>query len=606
MQVPFIHRGKHMKLKTTMRPILSALLAATAASALPLSAHAFSFGDPDGVHGSFDTTVSYGAAWRAESRDPTLIQVANGGRGSSTSINTDDGDLNYDKNKIISSLLKVNHDLDLSYSNFGLFARAFYFYDFENSDHRTGPGPIVNNVVGNGYTYGPLAERRIGRDAQFLDAYVRGDFKFFGERSTQLRLGNQVVSWGESTYIPNSLNVINPIDLARFRTPGSELKEALLPTPMLWAAQEITANVRAEVFSIFNFNKVRLDPRGSFFSTNDIISDDATKIYLLGNDQHFGGLSAWLDRTPDRSAKDHGEYGLALRVMSPELHNTEFGLYYMNVHSRAPIISFKRGGPNIMTSAANAATYFVEYPEDIHLTGLSFNTMGPWGMALQGEYSYRSKQPLQLAITGALIPASVGYANSITGGTAAATAVPIGSEISGYRRVKMHQAQVTGTKSIPMVLGADQLVVVGEVGYTYLDLPSSLFFAGTGETTPSGTYGAPATGAGLGGASRNSWGYVLTASAEYNNAIGAIRLTPRTSFSHGVKGVSPTFSQGVRSLSLGVSATLKEQWKADLSYTSFFGGRSFDNVAIGGVPTVTNTNPLKDRDFYAASISYSF
>ncbi len=595
-----------MKFKTTMRPIVSALLAATTVMTLPLSAHAFSFGDSDGVHGSFDTTISYGAAWRADERDPTLIQVGNGGRGSSASINTDDGNLNYDKNKVISSVLKVNHDLDLSYSNFGFFARAFYFYDFENVDHRTGPAPVANGIRGTGYTFGPLAERRTGRDAQFLDAYVRGDFKLFGDRSTQVRLGNQVVSWGESTFIQNSLNAINPIDLARYRTPGSELKEALMPTPMLWAAQEISTNVRAEMFSIFNFNKIRLDPRGSFFSTNDIISDDGNRLYALGVDQHFNGLSVWLDRAPDRQARDRGEYGLALRVMSPELNSTEFGLYYMNVHNRTPVISFRRGLPNINASVPGGVSYFVEYPEDVHLTGASFSTMGPWGMALQGEYSYRNNQPMQLALTGALVPASLGFANSLTGGAAAAGAVPGGTEISGYRRVKMHQMQVTGTKSFPVVLGADQLVLVGEVGYTYLDLPPNLFFNGTGETTPSGTYGAPAVGMGLGGASRNSWGYVLATSAEYNNAIGAIRLSPRASYSRGQKGVSPTFSQGVSSLSLGVSATLKEQWKADLSYTSFFGGRSFDNVAISGIPTVTNTNPMKDRDFYAASISYSF
>ena len=601
-----------MKFDKLMRPILPSLLAATAAAALPLTAYGFSFGDPDGVHGSFDTTVSYGAIWRAEGRDATLVQVKNGGTGYSTSINGDDGNLNYDKDKIVSSALKVNHDLDISYSNLGFFGRAFYFYDFENSDHRTGPAPVVNGVTGTGYTYGPLAEKRIGRDAQILDAYIRGNFKIFGDRSTQLRLGNQVVSWGESTYIQNSINAINPIDLARLRTPGSELKEALLPTPMVWAAQELSANVRAEAFSILNFNKVRLDPRGSFFSTNDIISDDGAKLYITsgttGVDQHFPGLGKiWLDRTPDRSAKDHGEFGAALRILTPDWNNTEFGLYYMNVHSRTPIISFTRGGMNIFASTAGAATYFVEYPEDIHLSGFSFNTKGPWGTALQGEYSYRSNQPMQLAVTGALVPAAIGLANSVTGNSAAAAAVPVGTEISGYRRVKMHQVQVSATESLPPTLGADQMVVVGEVGYTRLGLPSDLYFNGYGETTPTGTYGAPTApiGAGLGFATTSSWGYVLAASAEYNNAIGAIRLSPRASLSHGVHGVSPTFNQGVKSFSLGVTATLKEQWKADLSYTSFFGGRSFANNPIG-IPTVTNTNPMKDRDFYAASVSYSF
>ncbi len=601
-----------MKLGKIMNPILPSLLAAMA-TCLPYTAYGFSFGEPDGVHGSFDTTISYGAIWRAQARDSTLVQVANGGTGSLSSINTDDGDLNYDKNKVVSSVLKVNHDLDISYDNLGFFTRAVYFYDFENADHRTGPAPVVNGVTGTGYTFGPLAERRLGRDAQFLDAYVRGNFKIFGDRSTQIRFGNQVVSWGESTFIQNSINSINPIDLARYRTPGSELKEALLPTPMLWVSQELSSNVRAEAFSIFNFNKVRLDPRGSFFSTNDIISDDATRLYIALNDQHFPG-SVWLDRTPDRVSKseDRGEFGLALRVLTPEWNNTEFGLYATNLHSHTPIISFVRGGYNLIASTPGAATYFVEYPEDIHLYGLSFNTSGPWGMALQGEYSYRSNQPMQLAVANALVPASVGLANSITGNAAAAAAVAPGTEISGYRRVKMHQAQVTGTESFASVLGADQLVVVGEIGYTYLDLPNNLYFNGYGQTAPIGTYGSqiysnfPTAGTGQGFATRSSWGYVLATSADYNNAIGPVRLSPRASYSHGQRGVSPTFNQGVSSFSLGLAATLKEQWKADFSYTAFYGGRSFVSPAINGITTFTSTNEMKDRDFFAASVSYSF
>ena len=42
--------------------------------------------------------------------------------------------------------------------------------------------------------------------------------------------------------------------------------------------------------------------------------------------------------------------------------------------------------------------YFIEYPEDIQLLGLSFNTvLGASGWALQGEYSLRRDAPLQRA-----------------------------------------------------------------------------------------------------------------------------------------------------------------------------------------------------------------
>ena len=74
----------------------------------------------------------------------------------------------------------------------------------------------------------------------------------------------------------------------------------------------------------------------------------------------------------------------------------------------------------------------------------------------------------------------MGAASNITGGAAVAAAVPVGTEITGYRRVKMHQVQATATKSFGPQLGASQFVVVGEAGYTRLDLPGGLIFNGPG------------------------------------------------------------------------------------------------------------------------------
>ena len=83
----------------------------------------------------------------------------------------------------------------------------------------------------------------------------------------------------------------------------------------------------------------------------------------------------------------------------------------MNYHSRIPLFSGIKGTATSASPAARwsptfcgtpalaalchtgTATYFAEYPEDIKLYGLSFNTAGPAGVALQGEYSYRSNQP---------------------------------------------------------------------------------------------------------------------------------------------------------------------------------------------------------------------
>ena len=68
------------------------------------------------------------------------------------------------------------------------------------------------------------------QEAELLDLYAYGKFDI-GGRGLFVRAGNQVVSWGESTFIQNGINVLNPVDVGKLRAPGAELKEALSPTP---------------------------------------------------------------------------------------------------------------------------------------------------------------------------------------------------------------------------------------------------------------------------------------------------------------------------------------------------------------------------------------
>ena len=69
-------------------------------------------------------------------------------------------------------------------------------------------------------------------NAMLLDAYVYGTFDV-GDTDLQLRLGRQVVNWGESVFI-QGVNQINPIDVPAARRPGTELKEVLLPVGMAY------------------------------------------------------------------------------------------------------------------------------------------------------------------------------------------------------------------------------------------------------------------------------------------------------------------------------------------------------------------------------------
>ena len=613
------------------------------ALSLPASAYAFEIRNQAGeVIGSFDTTISLSGSVRANSRDSSLVGITNGG--TSRDINSDDGNLNYDKNKTLSSPIRVTHELGLKRRNVGVFARGTYFHDFA----------YQNQTESATSGYGSTGKDRMGRDAELLDAFVYGSVNSFGGRNLNVRLGNQVVNWGESTFIPNGINVINGVDVAKLRNPGADLKEALRPTPMIWASQELTDKISIEGFYAFKWRETRLDPRGTFFSTTDALSPDGGRVYVGGGrriDQHFPATvftpvavtaPVWAPRTVDREPADNNEYGLTLRMFAPALNNTEFGFSFVNYHSRTPFLSGTRGAATTAGSAGlgcaatnplvnfnvlagfpagmgpcgtTAAQYFADYPENIRLFGLSFNTAGPGGIAFQGEYTYRPNQPLQLA-TIEVILAAGGLANNITGGGAAAAAVPLGNEITGYRRVQMHQLQFTGTKIFSQTLGAESLTVVGEIGGTYLNLPSGQLFAGPGVVLPalgsSTLTTAGSTQPGMAGyATTGSWGYRLVGALSYPNAIGGATLVPRLAYSHDVHGVGPTFNQGAKAATFGLSAVVKQKWQADFAYTAYWGGRSYsgtDPVATSTQPRTyaTSANALKDRDFMSVSLRYSF
>lgn len=616
------------------------------ACASPLASHAFQFSNEAGdINGSFDTTISLGAAFRTQSRDPALVAITNGG--TSRDINSDDGNLNFDRGDAYSAAAKVTHDLELKYKNYGAFFRGTYFHDFilNSKDTSTTSGYTTNG------------KDRVDNNITLLDAFAYGNFHTFGQRNLNVRLGQQVVSWGESTFLLNGINIINPVDVSKLRIPGAELKEGLLPTPILWASQDLSDGISLEGFYAFKRGKTKLDPRGTYFSTTDALSDGGERIFVGAGrrvDQHgaslaFGltGAPVWAPRTADRDADNGGEYGVALRALLPALDNTELGMFFINYHSRTPLLSAVRGAASVTTAAllagsdagcatstlvnfdvligvnplgqglctgARAATYFGEYPENIRLYGLSFSTSGPAGIALQGEYSYRPNQPLQLATTEVILAAG-GLANNITGGNVPAASVPIGTEISGYRRVKMQQLQMTATKIFGPNLGAESITAIGEVGYTRLTLPAGLLFAGPGVVLPaagsSTVTTAGSTQPNEGYATTNSWGYRLAANLSYPSAFAGVSVTPRVAFSHDVDGVSPTFNEGVKAATFGVGFVYRQNWQADLSYTTFWGGRTYagtDPQATGTqVRTyATSANPLKDRDFVSLSISYSF
>jgi len=654
---PLVHRINAL--------LVCALLTLPISMATPAAAFQFSLGDE--VSGNLDTTLSYGAAWRMKDRDTDLIGTANrqfnSGKGDAYSVNYDDGNLNYDKGDLINHTAKITSELALNWRNFGLFVRGTAFYDFENNDGSRQRTELSSD-----------AKDMVGKDATLLDAYINWDFDI-ATAPAQLRVGQQVLSWGESTFIQNGINIINPVDVSKLRVAGAELREGLVPVGMVSGSISATENISFEAFYQYEWQETKIDPTGSYWSTNDFAGEGGYKVMLgwgdtsdlgtsfaaLGPLRTFFGADEFepnflaVSRMKDNKPKDDGQYGIAMRVFAPALNDTEFGFYFINYHSRLPMISAKTGstanatstfiaantpqvtlggatpldaltgaigaedaqrtlGGIVINEYAQTANYFIEYPEDIKLYGISFNTLiSATGTALQGEYSYRQDVPLQIDDVEILLAALSPLENTPMGSLFLYDQNQLGgvfaenTYIRGYKLMDVSQIQMTATQLFGPTLGASQFTLVGEVGLTHVhDMPSksTLRFDGPGTPVSGNTEHAEPGGAHAGKeaepssafADATSWGYRMVAKLDFNNAIGAVTLSPRIAWAHDVNGTTPgpggNFVEGRKAITLGLGANYQNKWMADISYTDFFGAGRY--------------NLINDRDFLAAEIKYFF
>jgi hypothetical protein len=693
-------RNLHIQRRGSL--VAGAVAAAIGTLAAPGTVQAvdFQWGE---VSGSWDTTLSYGQAWRIEDRDCDLIATANGGCGRSPNI--DDGDLNYDKG-VFSKAFKGVTEMSLEWRNFGAFVRGSALYDVETMDDDTERTPLSD-----------AAEDLVGEYTRLLDAFGYARFNM-GSMPAELRLGRQVLSWGESTFIQGGLNVINHFDVSALRVPGSELKEAFLPQEMAVFNLQFNENLSTQLVYLFDWNDTEPEPAGSFFSTNDFAVPGGEKVVLgfgAFSDQgvDFSPLGGpvitdfqQVRRLETREPGNSGQGGINFKLYLPSFNNgTEFGLYFINYHSRLPLISGRTGsqaglgnafgalnaagaaaqalaaglplnaaiatgaavgaaraqqtggnlsaaqaqqyatigantqlaGGNVTNQATNLAVneyaktagYFTEFPEDIRLIGLSFNTqLQSTGIALQGEVAYRQNQPLQYddveLLFSALGPFEAGI-DALRGTAPSPTCVGanpklspcnqlgafgLNQEIRGWSLKDTWQAQFTATKTFANVAKAAQAVVVFESAISYISDFDDKF---TGGPTGRGLrYNGPGTSVSgnpeLAGrhfgevepANRfpdsTSWGYRLAGRLEYPGLIGAWNLIPRFSWTHDVKGTSPgpggNFIEGRNGITLGVAANLRATYEVDFSWTQFNGAGRY--------------NDLNDRDFATASVKVSF
>ncbi len=402
---------------TVLAAVIGTVLASYAGGAVALE---FEF--ENGSTLNWNTTLSIGASIRAEDPSRWLYTRADGSLVGKYSPNlipgmpvgprdglagnhaAGDANLNYEKGDLFTAPVKIITDLEYKKGRFGglLRLKAWYDYALEEGDVlvgsqannyngvRPGLGPVpgflpctspsanpascmpMSPAGQNLWPKGKLSDEGFEDEQKFtnlylLDAYVYGSFAV-GNSDVQLRLGNQVINWGESIFI-QGVNQINPIDVPAARRAGAELKEILLP---VWAAY---ANWgfdwgSVEAFYQLEWSNTSVDACGTYFAiTSTQISSDpgsCGSITVVGGQLgniatgtaspivgqlgsqpwQVGGVGTYVPATKGREPDDMGQLGIAFRIPVDAI-DTELGFYAMNIHSRLPVAGSLTGtNPN--------------------------------------------------------------------------------------------------------------------------------------------------------------------------------------------------------------------------------------------------------------------
>lgn len=640
--------------------------------------------------------------------------------------NADNGNMNFDKGDLVHAVAKLLTDVNYSLFDFNIFVRGVAFFDANYTDFTERHYDTTMQAFESALP--DSVERTVGVDYDLLDYNIGRFFTVF-DHDYSVKVGNQVLNWGESSLLAlNSLNTINPPDARRLNMPGLDLKEVFRPIGMVTLGTDLFETLSLETFYAYDWEPAVIDPPGTFFSPSDTLGTggeyamlsfakspedpgfvianptaEELERYPIGKRGYYrpidtcsgpscadsiGLLGSTASRTvfrdhaeEKRREPDGGDYGAALRMFLEDFNNgTELAFYFANYDSRLPVasafaaidscigdagaasaLSFPTdcayAGPGVAAGEepipVDTARLIVEYPKDIRMYGMSFNTtVGDY--ALSGEYAFRENLPIQIDTVDltytALQPAfpdqdvALGAVTIPGRQSAFPTFLPAyrgmscepgdpciapNSYIPGFERFKVGQANLTVLRLIggDNPIGASQMTVLFEMGMQKVfDMPalSELQLEGSGSDThiSSGADGSVGidppgvAGNSDGNQRRNnglmqnptaqkdytaygtseSYGYRLLSLNRWDDAIFGINLETLAIVRHDVKGTSPgigtNFLDGRKQFNFGLRGDYLSTWIGEVRYTWFTGGGNRDAV--------------RDRDNIFVTLGYQF
>ena len=599
----------------------------TALASSAVSAMAADFRISDDVQAIINTTATAGTIIRMDAPNPAeyaLIPstVASGAAPGTLVGQTGGSDFNYAKGHAVSTVVKAMVDLDVHGRNLGMFVRGDAWHDFVNGHEDAAYGNYPN-----GFTPGTaLSDKGFTADAKFSnavfrDAYLYGKFDGGDALKTEVRLGRQVLNWGVSQFFNGGVGAAtNPNDFAAQYRPGALPQEAKVPVGMLSLSVISGKEWGLDGYLPYEFRATEVPGCGTFFDVASIVQPGCnmsaaiaapiagTPLATMTSLTEHALLSSgyYVHRDPDGDAKGSGQFGLSFRYTATSW-NTDFRGYAATSHNTTPNVyrvtiedvngttlpGGLTGGLGRLTNP-NGLKYSVLFPEGTHMLGLSFDTKLDPTARIFGEFSYRPNQPIGMSPIDLLTAALLRAPTSLLATQRNFLSVPAGGNFDAYDRFKVMTANLGSNKVFLKALGADRVVLAGELGISHVnDLPDSSFmrygrglaygaapYMLNGALTPcsesapglNGVPGKTCTNDGF--ISSNAWGLRGRASATYGNALMGAALTPSLLLAKDVKGYSydGTFSEGRLTERFGLRADWGKSYFGELAYTHFGGG----------------------------------
>lgn len=496
------------------------------------------------------TTVSYTGQYRVNSPSAVLM-------GNST---VNDGDANF-QHGLVGNLFSAVPVLDIRDGDYGAhFSGQLYLNTSYLGTNQNDLSPWSSALYvpkQNDFTSGT---RNVdGQNAQLLDAFVFGQHAFEDGQTLQLKVGRQVLFWGQSLFFPtdgisggqapinivSAQNIINP-----------QAQQVFMPVGQAVVTYEPMPGTTFQAYYQFEWEHDFFQGEGAYFNSLNLIYAGGTTAILAP------GLAA--ERVKDVDPEhQNGQFGLSYQQ---EISAWDLGIYGERFDAKAPEIGLDEGpgaGTALPHGFTQVGTYGLYYSRDIWLEGVSFSTnVGPANVA--GELSFRQHQPL--------FPAN-GFFVAVdnTGNASSDPLYPVGNTWDAQL------SSIYVSPGIPLDPGG--VSFAGEIILNHLI-----------NVTKNRAALAP-------GSQATAGAFDFSITPTYNDVLPKLQITFPIGLTYNYLGrsaVDPALYHGTGTFDIGVTGTYDVNWAASLAYQDYLGRPN------------TVYNGLADRGYVSLNLQHTF